>query len=91
MIGSVIIYIISTVGLTLWRRKFREATNKHDNDFHEKATDSIINFETVKYFTAEKYEVNRFTQAVRSYQKFMIATQVRIRDSFEQAIIRSAV
>ena len=44
VLGSVIVYILTTVFITMWRRKFREATNKHDNDFHEKATDSIINF-----------------------------------------------
>lgn len=75
VLSSVALYIITTVAITMWRRKFREATNKHDNDFHEKATDSIINFETVKYFTAEKFEVDRFAKAVSSFQKFMISTQ----------------
>eukprot|EP00953_Heterococcus_sp_UTEX-ZZ885_P026156 14154-Heterococcus_DN1.PRE.4 len=56
------VYGFLTVKITLWRKKFRTATNKHDNDFHDKATDSIINYETVKYFTAESYEVERFTK-----------------------------
>jgi ABC-type transport system involved in Fe-S cluster assembly fused permease/ATPase subunit len=46
--GGVGIYACLTIKITLWRKKFREATNKHDNDFHDKATDSIINYETVK-------------------------------------------
>jgi ATP-binding cassette, subfamily B, heavy metal transporter len=75
IIVAVSLYILNTIIVTTWRKKFREATNKHDNDFHEKATDSIINFETVKYFTMEKYEVERFKRAVSSYQKFMISTQ----------------
>ena len=51
--SGVCIYALSTVWITLWRKKFREATNKNDNDLHDKAQDSILNFETVKYFTAE--------------------------------------
>ena len=40
------------------RKRFREQTNKHDNEFHDRATDSLINYETVKYFTNEEYEVS---------------------------------
>jgi ATP-binding cassette, subfamily B, heavy metal transporter len=75
IITAVAVYILNTIVVTKWRKKFREATNKHDNDFHEKATDSIINFETVKYFTMEKFEVKRFKDAVSSYQKYMVSTQ----------------
>jgi ABC-type transport system involved in Fe-S cluster assembly fused permease/ATPase subunit len=42
---GVVAYVTLTVSITLWRKKFREATNKHDNDYHDKATDSIINYE----------------------------------------------
>ena len=76
IITAVFIYCINTVLVTTWRKKFREATNKHDNDFHEKATDSIINFETVKYFTMEKFEVTRFKSAVSNYQQYMVSTQL---------------
>lgn len=48
-----VLYIVITVQLTIWRKKFRKATNKHDNEFHDKATDSLINYETVKYFGNE--------------------------------------
>jgi len=44
---SFAVYIFLTVRLTLWRKKFRERTNKHDNEFHDRATDSLINYETV--------------------------------------------
>lgn len=43
--GGVVAYIVITVCITYWRKKFREATNKHDNDYHDKATDSIVNYE----------------------------------------------
>ena len=72
---GVLSYVTLTVSITLWRKKFREATNKHDNDYHDKATDSIINYETVKYFTAEAFEIARFKDSVVQFQKFSFATQ----------------
>ena len=52
-------YVVLTILLTLRRRKFRKQMAKSDNDWHDKCTDSLINFETVKYFTAEEYELKR--------------------------------
>jgi ABC-type multidrug transport system fused ATPase/permease subunit len=51
VLTGVSLYSFATIVITNWRKKFREETNKHDNDYHNKATDSIINYETVKYFT----------------------------------------
>jgi ABC-type transport system involved in Fe-S cluster assembly fused permease/ATPase subunit len=78
VLGGVLFYSIATIAITQWRKKFREATNKHDNDFHYKATDSIINFETVKYFTAEDFEVNRFKESVAKFQVFSSSTTVSL-------------
>jgi len=61
-------YMILTIVITLWRKKFRKQVAKSDNDWHDRATDSLINFETVKYFTAEDYEMKRFGEAVETYQ-----------------------
>lgn len=68
-------YCTVTILITQWRKKYREASNKHDNEFHEKATDSIINYETVKYFTGETFEIKRYTDSVIAYQKNMTTTQ----------------
>lgn len=76
--AGVIAYSIITVAITQWRKKFREATNKHDNEFHDKATDSIINFETVKYFTAEHFEIARFRESVVKYQHFNANVQLSL-------------
>ena len=54
----------------------REQSNKHDNEFHDKATDSIINYETVKYFTGEEFEIDRFKGSVIQYQRFNSSTQL---------------
>lgn len=61
-------YMVWTVLVTLWRKKFRKQVTKSDNDFHDICADSLINFETVKYFTGEDYEMKRFSKAVEKYQ-----------------------
>ena len=65
----VTLYILLTILMTLWRKKFRSTLNKNDNKYHDIATDSLVNFETVKYFTAEEFEVGRFSTAVLEFQK----------------------
>lgn len=62
-------YMLLTVLLTLWRKKFRKQVAKSDNDWNDVATDSLINFETVKYFTAEEFEKEKFAQAVEAFQQ----------------------
>lgn len=61
-------YITWTILVTLWRKKFRKQVAKSDNDWHDKCTDSLVNFETVKYFTAEEYEKKRFGDSVSKFQ-----------------------
>jgi ABC-type multidrug transport system fused ATPase/permease subunit len=75
---GVSLYACATIFITQWRKKFREQTNKHDNEFHDKATDSVINFETVKYFTGEAFEVSRFKTSVVKYQQFNSSTQLSL-------------
>jgi ATP-binding cassette, subfamily B, heavy metal transporter len=81
LIGSIVfagvcLYITLTVIITRWRRSLRAQTNQHDNDFHDKMTDSIINFETIKYFTAEDFELLRFRESVRKYQQSSTSTKL---------------
>jgi len=87
---SFVAYTIVTVNITLWRKKFRVKTNKHDNDFHDKATDSLINYETVKYFTAEEYETNRYTSSIEKYQSYSVSTaySLSILNSSQNTIIQ---
>eukprot|EP00586_Coscinodiscus_wailesii_P002816 CAMPEP_0172480666 /NCGR_PEP_ID=MMETSP1066-20121228/5989_1 /TAXON_ID=671091 /ORGANISM="Coscinodiscus wailesii, Strain CCMP2513" /LENGTH=926 /DNA_ID=CAMNT_0013242199 /DNA_START=98 /DNA_END=2878 /DNA_ORIENTATION=- len=74
----VFVYMVMTIVLTLWRKKFRKAVAKSDNDWHDRCTDSLINFETVKYFTAEKYEMDRFGTAVKAYQTGSVNVQASL-------------
>jgi len=71
-------YITWTILLTLWRKKFRKQVAKSDNDWHDKCTDSLINFETVKYFTAEEYEKKRFGDSVSKYQSGNVNVQASL-------------
>ena len=71
-------YITWTILLTLWRKKFRKQVAKSDNDWHDRCTDSLINFETVKYFTAEEYEKKRFGESVQKYQSGNVNVQASL-------------
>jgi ATP-binding cassette subfamily B (MDR/TAP) protein 6 len=62
------IYLTMTIVVTEWRTKFRRSMNKMENEQRTKAVDSLLNFETVKYYTAEEYEINRYDQAILDYQ-----------------------
>ena len=74
----VFVYIVWTILVTLWRKRFRKAVVKRDNEYHDRCTDSLINFETVKYFTAEQYERKRFSDAVKHYQQGSVNVQASL-------------
>ncbi len=75
---GVVLYLVVTLEMTIWRKKFRKATNKHDNEFHDRATDSLMNYEAVKYFGNEDHETARYIESVRKYQKYNVSTQVSL-------------
>ena len=62
-------YILFTISITEWRTKFRRVMNERDNAARAKAVDSLLNFETVKYYGAESYEVDRFNTSIEGYQE----------------------
>ncbi|XP_048861851.1 ATP-binding cassette sub-family B member 6-like [Brienomyrus brachyistius] len=62
------LYLTLTVIITEWRTKYRRDMNAQDNAAKSKAVDSLLNFETVKYYNAESYEVGCFEEAVLKYQ-----------------------
>ena len=61
--------VAGTIWITEWRTKYRRSSNLLENDTRQKAMDSLINFETVKYYNAEKYEVDRYRDAIVKFQK----------------------
>lgn len=68
VILSIVAYIVDTFVVTEWRAKFFKNMNTKDNNYVQKATDSLINFETVKYFNAEEHEEKRYMEALKEYK-----------------------
>ncbi|WP_394177292.1 ABCB family ABC transporter ATP-binding protein/permease [Yoonia maritima] len=71
---TISLYIAFTFKVTEWRVKIRKVMNEQDTDANQKAIDSLLNFETVKYFGAEKWEADRYDSAMAEYQKAAIRT-----------------
>ncbi len=71
---TISLYILFTFKVTEWRVKIRKIMNEQDTDANQKAIDSLLNFETVKYFGAEKWEANRYDAAMAEYQKAAVRT-----------------
>ncbi|XP_031255468.1 ABC transporter B family member 25, mitochondrial-like [Pistacia vera] len=72
---SVAAYIVFTLSVTQWRTKFRKAMNKADNDANTRAIDSLINYETVKYFNNESFEAENYDKFLKRYEDAALKTQ----------------
>jgi ATP-binding cassette subfamily B protein len=70
----IVIYLWFTVKATVWRMQIRRTMNESDTDANAKAVDSLLNFETVKYFGAEKRETERYDRSLAIYEKASIKT-----------------
>ena len=65
---TITIYVILTFSITQWRIQFRRDMNSADNAISTKMVDSLLNFETVKYFNNEKHEFNRLDESLEKYE-----------------------
>ncbi|MCR9219855.1 MAG: ABC transporter ATP-binding protein/permease [Alphaproteobacteria bacterium] len=65
---TIVGYIAYTLAITEWRLKYRRAMNTKDSEANTKAIDSLLNYETVKYFGAEAHEAARFDRSMRDYE-----------------------
>jgi ATP-binding cassette subfamily B protein len=74
-IATVVIYIAYTMLVTEWRIKFRREMNEEDSRANTRAIDSLLNYETVKYFGNEIHEARRFDSAMRGYEGASIKSQ----------------
>ena len=72
------LYITFTFIFTNWRVRFRRAMNDTDSDAQTKAVDSLLNFETVKYFGNEDHEAARFDKARARYERAAVKSQVTL-------------
>ena len=71
---TIAIYIVFTFRVTEWRVKIRKEMNDQDTDANQKAIDSLLNFETVKYFGAEQREALRYDGAMAAYESAALKT-----------------
>ncbi|MEX1660414.1 ABC transporter ATP-binding protein/permease [Thioclava sp. 15-R06ZXC-3] len=74
VIVTVAAYIKFTFKVTEWRVAIRRAMNKADTEANQKAIDSLLNFETVKYFGAEAREAERYDDSMRGYEQMAVKT-----------------
>ncbi|MFN0116446.1 MAG: ABCB family ABC transporter ATP-binding protein/permease [Paracoccaceae bacterium] len=71
---TIAIYVTFTFRVTEWRVKIRKEMNDQDTDANQKAVDSLLNFETVKYFGAEAREADRYDRAMGGYESAAVKT-----------------
>ncbi len=75
---TLIIYIGYTIFVTEWRTAFRKEMNELDSKANSKAVDSLLNYETVKYFGNERYEANRYDQSLQRWEKAAVRSQTSL-------------
>ncbi|MDX1266443.1 MAG: ABC transporter ATP-binding protein/permease [Oceanisphaera sp.] len=68
-LGAVVVYVAWSVVATDWRTGFVRAANKADSQTHSRAVDSLLNFETVKYFNNEQYEAGRYDEDLAEWER----------------------
>lgn len=85
------LYVWFTFTVTEWRVKLRRVMNAQDTDANQKAIDSLLNYETVKYFGAEQREANRYDKAMAGYEAAALKTAYSLAGlNFGQSVIITA-
>jgi ATP-binding cassette subfamily B protein len=91
VVVTIAFYVWFTFAVTEWRVKIRKVMNEQDTDANQKAIDSLLNFETVKYFGAERWEANRYDGAMRQYEAAAVRTNYSLAFlNFGQSLIITA-
>lgn len=91
--SALLLYIVFTITVTEWRTHFRRTMNELDSKAQTKAIDSLLNYETVKYFGNEEYEAQRYDQGLQSFEQAALKSQssLSLLNSGQSAIIAIAV
>jgi ABC-type transport system involved in Fe-S cluster assembly fused permease/ATPase subunit len=76
--AAVAIYIAFTFGITEWRMDIRRRANELDSRANTRAIDSLLNYETVKYFNNEEYEARRYDENLRQYENAAVKTEASL-------------
>jgi ABC-type transport system involved in Fe-S cluster assembly fused permease/ATPase subunit len=75
---TVSLYVAFTFSVTEWRMKFRRQMNEMDSKANTRAIDSLLNYETVKYFGNEEHEANRFDRSLRRYEDAAVRSKTTL-------------
>lgn len=91
--ATMVAYTAFTIVTTSWRTKFRKAANAADNRGATVAVDALINYEAVKYFNNEAFEVGRYDAALKNYERasIKVATSLALLNSGQSIIFSSAL
>ena len=91
ILATIAVYVWFTFAITEWRVKLRRKMNEQDTDANQKAIDSLLNFETVKYFGAAGREAERYDQAMAGYEAAALKTSYSLAFlNFGQAVLITA-
>jgi ABC-type transport system involved in Fe-S cluster assembly fused permease/ATPase subunit len=77
-LSALVLYIAFTILVTNWRTQFRKHMNELDSTAHTKAIDSLLNYETVKYFNNEDYEATRYNESLERLRKAALKSQTTL-------------
>ncbi|ARV20065.1 ATM1-type heavy metal exporter [Curvibacter sp. AEP1-3] len=90
---ALVVYIAFTVTVTEWRTQFRKKMNEMDSTAHSRAIDSLLNYETVKYFNNEEFEARRYDENLERYRKAAVKSQttLSVLNTGQQLIIATAL
>jgi ATP-binding cassette, subfamily B, heavy metal transporter len=92
-IVALIVYIAFTISVTEWRTQFRKKMNEMDSTAHSRAIDSLLNYETVKYFNNEEFEAKRYDENLERYRRAAVKSQttLSVLNTGQQLIIAIAL
>ena len=92
-LAALVLYIIFTIGVTEWRTQYRRMANEFDSAAHTKAVDSLLNYETVKYFNNEGFEAARYDKSLEALRRARLKAQtsLSVLNTGQQLIIATAL
>jgi ATP-binding cassette subfamily B protein len=76
--GAVVVYLVFTITVTEWRMEIRKRANELDSRANTRAIDSLLNYETVKYFGNEQFEANRYDDNLQKYESAAVKNEASL-------------
>lgn len=78
VMATLVIYVVFTLAITEWRMVFRRTMNDMDSKANTRAIDSLLNYETVKYFSNEEYETRRYDESLQTWEQAAVRNQTSL-------------